>query len=252
MVRTRTALLLAGLLLLLAGPARASSLRLVTGTDFAPFADPSLPSGGLAGAVVLAAFAATDQPVEPLEFEPWKRGYADLLSAKVDAAFPYIRWPHRDGEVLYSEPIYEIVLVALFRAGSGHDYTGPDSLKDLSLCLPIGYGVSPPISDMIERKEIHVEQPATADICLKEVAEGRVDVFVGNTDMLDQRIAALFPAPTPFFRAPMPVNRHALHLIAARGNPGAAELIRRFNQGLAAIRADGRYDEIVRRQLGAS
>jgi len=253
MFQKRTACLLSGwMVALVCASASAAPVRLVTGTDYPPFADPSLPSGGLTGALVQAAFAAAGLPTDVLQFEPWKRGYADVLIGAADATFPYIRSPPREAEMLYSDPIYDIVLVALFRTGSGHQYTGPDSLRGLSLCLPIGYGTSEPISGLIESKAVHIEQPATADLCLKELAGGRVDVFVGAVDLLDRRIAALFGPAPPFYRAAVPVSQHSLYLIAARANPGAGDLVRRFNEGLALLHADGRYDEIVRRQMGAS
>jgi len=239
-------------LLLFAATAQASPVRLVTGADYPPFADPSLPSGGLTGAIVLAAFAAADLPVEPLQFLPWKRGYADLLTGSFDATFPYIRSPQRDAELLYSAPVYDIVSIALFRAGAGHDYSGPDSLKGLNLCLPIGYASAAPIAALIKADAVHLEQPASADLCLKELAAGRVDVFISAADLLDQRVAALFGTAAPFLRGKTPVDRQSLHLVVARDRPGATDLIRRFDAGLAIVRANGRYDEIVRRQLGAS
>jgi polar amino acid transport system substrate-binding protein len=253
MFKNRALVLWTALILpLLAGPADAAPVRLVTGTDYAPFADAALPSGGLAGALVQAAFAAVDVPVEPLQFEPWKRGYADVLAGVDDATFPYVRSPEREADMLYSDPIYDIVAVALFRAGSGRDYVGPDSLKGLNLCMPIGYAASPPIARLIASKAVSVEQPATADLCLKQLAEGRVDVFVAAADLLDRRIAALFGQAPVFFRAPTPVYSHSLYLIAPRTAPGATALIQHFDEGLAQIRADGRYDAIVQRQLGAS
>ena len=48
--------------------------------------------------------------------------------------------------MLFSDAIYDFVTVALFRAGSGRDYTAPDNLSGLTLCLPIGYAPSPPLA----------------------------------------------------------------------------------------------------------
>lgn len=240
---------------LLSVPAAAETMlpiRLVSGPNYPPFADPALPSGGLIGALVLAAFAEAGIPIDPLQFEPWKRGYADVLAGDFDATFPYIFSPQREAEMIYSEPVYDIVSVAVFRAGQGQDYDGPDSLRGMTLCLPIGYAASPPIAALIKDGAIHLEQPASADLCLKELAAGRVDVFVSAADLIDLRIAALFGATSPFQLAKQPVYRQSLHLIARRESPGGAELIRHFNDGLAMLRADGSFEAIVKRQLGAS
>jgi polar amino acid transport system substrate-binding protein len=241
-----------GLLLSASAAAAAPAVRLVSGPDYIPFADPSLPSGGLIGALVLAAFAAAGSAVEPVQFEPWKRAYADVLAGEFDAAFPYVRSAQRESEMLFSDAIYDIVTVALFRADSGRDYDKPSSLAGLSLCLPLGYAAALPLVGLIEAEAIHVEHPASPDLCLKQLAEGRVDVFVGATALIDLRAAALFGAPSPFRRGRTPVYHQSLHLVAPRANPGSADLIRRFNEGLAELRADGRYDEIVQRQLGGA
>ncbi|HLZ66344.1 MAG TPA: transporter substrate-binding domain-containing protein [Aliidongia sp.] len=237
---------------LLSAAAVAAPVRLVSGPDYVPFADPSLPSGGLAGALVQAAFAATGLTVEPVQFEPWKRAYADALAGEFDAAFPFVQSAQRETEMLFSDAIYDIVMVALFRADSGHDYATPSSLAGLSLCLPLGYAPAAPLAGLIEAEAIHVEHPASPDLCLKQLAEGRVDVYVGADDLIDQRVAALFGTASPFRRGRTPVYHQSLYLLAARASHGSADLVRRFNEGLASLRADGRYDEIVRHQLQAA
>jgi len=252
MLTRRSSAFFAALFCLVAASAVAAPVRLVSGPDYVPFADPNLPSGGLAGALVLAAFASADIAVEPVQYEPWKRGYADVLAGQFDATFPYVRSKQREAEMLFSDPIYDIVTVALFPADSGRDYSGPDSLKGLTLCLPIGYAPAPPLVPLIEAGAIRIQQPGNPDLCLKELASGRVDVFVNNGELIDLRAPALFGPAPPFVRGHIPVDRQALYLVAPRAAPGAADLVDRFNKGLAAIRADGRYEAIVRRQLGAS
>jgi polar amino acid transport system substrate-binding protein len=253
MFRRHFAALACALLLSVSAAAETvSPVRLVSGNDYQPFADASLPSGGLIGAIVVAAFAAADVAIDPVQFEPWKRGYADMLAGDFDATFPYIHSPERDTEVLFSDPVYDIVSVALFRAGDDHDYDGPDSLKGLILCLPIGYAASPPIDALIKGSLVRLEQPATPDLCLKQLAAGHVDVYVNAIDLVDLRTKALFGTAAPFLRAKQPVYRQSLHLIVARENPGGAALIQRFNEGLARIHANGSFDAIVKRQLGAS
>jgi len=251
MFRKRLAAVACGFLLSVSAAA-APGVRLVSGPDYVPFADPSLPSGGLAGALVQAAFAAAGLVTEPVQFEPWKRAYADALAGEFDATFPYIRSGPREAEMLFSDPIYDIVTVALFRAGSGHDYVEPGSLAGLSLCLPIGYAPAAPLVALIDAQAIHVERPSSPDLCLRELAEGRVDVFVGPGDLIDLRSIALFGRSPPFVRGAKPVYLQSLYLLASRTSPGSADLIRRLNGGLEQIRANGRYDRIVKRQLGAS
>jgi polar amino acid transport system substrate-binding protein len=81
------------LTLLAAAPGQAAGLRLVTGTDYPPFAGPELVGGGMATDLVTAAFQAAGSPIEPIEFLPWKRGYQAVLDGEFDATFPYADAP---------------------------------------------------------------------------------------------------------------------------------------------------------------
>ncbi|MBV8651112.1 MAG: amino acid ABC transporter substrate-binding protein, partial [Alphaproteobacteria bacterium] len=102
-------IILAAAVMLTTGVATASaqSYTVVSGNDYAPFADSKLPEGGIATEVVKLAFAAVDKQVT-IEWKPWKRGYQDTLANDNDATFPYVPTDERKAEMLYSDAIYSV------------------------------------------------------------------------------------------------------------------------------------------------
>ena len=237
--------------LLLAMPVQAAGLRLVTGTDYPPYAGPDLPGGGMATELVVAAFEAAGVAVEPVEYLPWKRGYQAVLDGEFDATFPYVTAPGRDLAMRFSAPIYELAIYPIFRADRMHAYTGPDSLAGLTLCQPVGYAQPATLQPMIDAGTLHLVQPATMPLCARQLLAGRVDLLINSPALFETIVRSEWhdgPAPV---MGDHPVERNALHLLAARASPQAAELLARFATGIAALQVDGRYDAILQRYLAA-
>lgn len=221
-------------------------IRLTTGTDYAPFADPTLPNGGLATTVVIAALDSQKLDWR-LVYLPWARGYLDLSRGAIDLSFPYIRTPQRQAEMLYSRPLFEVVQRLLIRRKDAGEAKSLDWLKARNLCSPLGYGLPPEITELLKSGEIRESQPEDSATCLDLLALGRTDATLVN----ESRLEALLnqrPADRDLFTlADFRVHYDTLHVIAARQNPQAAALITALNQGLDAIAGDGRLAEITAR-----
>jgi polar amino acid transport system substrate-binding protein len=72
----------------LAMPAQAATLDIVTGNDFAPYADEKLPNGGFATDLVREVIKKIGTETN-IRFLPWKRGYELTTSGETLATFPY-------------------------------------------------------------------------------------------------------------------------------------------------------------------
>lgn len=236
--------------LLLATSVQAAGLRLVTGTDYPPYAGPDLAGGGMATALVVAAFEAAGVAVEPVEYLPWKRGYQAVLDGEFDATFPYVAAPGRDQAMSFSTPIYEMVIYPVFRADRTHPYAGPDSLAGLTLCQPVGYAQPAMLQHMVDAGTLQLVQPATMALCARQLLAGRVDLLINSPALFQTIVRPEWHDGPALVMGDHPVERNPLHLLAARANPQAAALLAGFATGLAALHADGRYDAIVQRYLG--
>lgn len=230
------------------GRASAQPVGLVSGPEYPPYADAKLPNGGMLTEMTVAAFAAAGMPTTPVTFEPWKRGYAQVQTLRTDATFPYVRTADREQEMLYSDSMFDIDTVAVFAAGSQRDYTGPDSVRGLSICVPLGYAVDMTVEPMARSGDLKVVQNSDVEGCMRQVAAGRVDLFISSTLLVNHLIHRGLDASRYRFGS-TPVRRATLHLIVSRTNPRAAAIVEGFNRGLRALRDTGMWSDIVDRHL---
>ncbi|WP_445680355.1 substrate-binding periplasmic protein [Radicibacter daui] len=223
-----------------------SPVRLTTGTDYAPFSDPTLPNGGLATTVVIAALDSQKLDWR-LVYLPWARGYLDLSRGTVDLSFPYIRTPQRQAEMLYSRPLFEVVQRLLIRRKDAGEAQSLDWLKARNLCSPIGYGLPPEITELLASGQTRESQPDDSATCLDMLALGRTDAILVNESRLEAMLKQRPAERDLFTLADFRVHYDTLHVIAGRQNPQAGALITALNRGLDAIAEDGRLAEIAAR-----
>ena len=83
-----------------------NELHLVTGNDFKPWSDQSLPNGGVITEIVQTAFKQIGITTT-IEWLPWKRGYHSVASGQYGdyGTFPYSYSSARAVNVYYSIPI---------------------------------------------------------------------------------------------------------------------------------------------------
>ncbi|QNM98477.1 substrate-binding periplasmic protein [Chitinimonas koreensis] len=236
--------LAAALALSLALACQADSLSLVTGNDYAPFADSKLPNGGLAAEVAVKAFAESKTEVK-LDWSPWARGYEEAKSGRYAATFPYVKSAEREKDFIYSAPIYEIQQRAFAKPGSKFDFGHVASLAGSTVCVPLGWAPSASLLPLIKSGQIKKSEPKDISTCAQMVAAGRADYFV--TDQFQGRTAikgANLPADA-LTASSVVLESETLHLIAGRATPQGRSVIAAFDKGLETLRKNGGYDRIV-------
>ena len=81
----------------------------------------------------------------------------------------------------------------------------------------------------------------------RQLLAGRIDVFpldkVVGFDMLHRHFSPAERARLSFH--PLPLRSDNLHLLLSREIPGNAELIERFNRGLAQLRESGKVAQYL-------
>jgi polar amino acid transport system substrate-binding protein len=233
-----------GLGVLWAGPgaeaARAADYALVTGSEYPPYADQKLPDGGLALRIVREAFGAVGKTIT-IDILPWSRGFAMTGSGKFDATFPYVPSALRSPTMAASDPL--VVL-------ESHIWSDParriEHLKDVGdkrYCSPVGYSMPDKVQALADSKAITVFSPPTLVNCAKMIASDHADFIV--LDALVMK-AVLNETATALYESDEVVQYRPLAMLAAKTNPKSQAVLSDFNAGLAKIKADGRYDRIIR------
>ena len=160
-------------------------VALVSGNDYAPYADSALPQGGMTAEIVTRAFAKMGVG-SSIAWQPWSRGYQESKVGTFSATFPYVRTPEREADFLYSDVIVHLRYRLFVKAGrSNTDFSKLESLTGKSYCLPLGWAQVGVLNGMVTEGQIRVVRPPQMRNCMLMLSMGRVD-FVA----VDERLGA--------------------------------------------------------------
>ncbi|WP_169569873.1 substrate-binding periplasmic protein [Sneathiella limimaris] len=206
-----------------------------------------MPGGDVTREVVEAAFAAINQEIE-IQILPWRRGYEETLKADpIVATFPYVATPDRKEAFYYSDPImWSPPAVLLVRKDIDFKVETTEDLAGRLICYPFGYALPEGIAKLEARGELNLVRPKTAIGCLEIVLEGRSDATVTTEHVvgwLSQQLNLDISGLRFLKEIINPGDQY--YLIVSKSYPKAKDLLARFNTGLAKIKANGKYDNIL-------
>lgn len=234
--------------LVLSGAVAAGDLRLVTGDEYAPFTGKSLPGGGMLSQVVRAALAERGLSGS-LAWQPWNRGYLKTLRGDYDATFPYVRSDERETNFLYSAPLYVTEQYLFSRADDRIELEDLARMTGRRLCYPLGWQPPVAIQQLIEQGALRRHSPVGLKECARLLLLQRDDLFLAGRDLGESALLATGAEPSQFHRSTAAFGSSTLHLIVPRAHPRASELIAEFDRGLAALRASGKYRQLLENYL---
>ena len=225
------------------------TVKLVTGPDYPPFTAEDLPNGGVLSELTIAAFRAAGITVT-FEIQPWRRGFEALRAGQFDATFPYISTRDRRTEMLFSEPLLNVDVSVFTRPAAKLEFRGPEDLARMTLCVPIGYALSPRVGLLARSDLLRLHDNHSPRGCIRQVELGRVDAVILPRLQAQFLLQNEADTPTTLVEAAVPVERRWHFLIAPKSNPRAVAVVEAFNQGREILRANGQWDRIVVRHLG--
>lgn len=238
-----------------------AEMKLVTGTDYAPFTDRNWPGNGLVTELVNAAMEETPSPVSySVTWEDdWSKHLFPMLDSKqFDMGFPWLR-PNceeapdneRCANFHFSEPLVELLILLFTRAGDEFAYDTDADIEGKTLCRPKGYFTHD--LDRSGRRwladgKITLVQAESPTACFEALMAGQVDAvtineFLGVTKIHD---LGLVGRVVPLQR---PLSVEGLHVLISKKHWRGTTHLYRFNAGLAKLKQSARYDEIVARHL---
>jgi polar amino acid transport system substrate-binding protein len=242
-------LLLAAALGAVVSPAGAQRVELVTGHGDEPFADPGLPAGGMAAAIVRAAYATVPTKLDKIAFSDWKRGYKAVQRGDYAATFPYVKTPERREEMYFSDPIYVTKSYPALNARTSLRIDSMNELVGLTFCAPDDDGVPRAIKKLERQGKVFGARPAELIDCARMLRRQRVD-FVPTLKPVFRRTAEdAFGGTSAFRFGDLVIRRVSRHVIFPKGRDGAKAAVETFNAGLARVKESGRWTEIVERYV---
>lgn len=235
-------------------------ISFVTGNGYAPFADETLPGGGMMTQLVeMAVFRADPGISYNLTFiNDWQAHLDALLpSGAYDLSFPWIR-PRceapetlspgdqtRCNDFVFSGPFYEIVDGFFARRDSGLGAaTKYADFEGKRICRPEGFTTGVLDAVGLTAATITLTRPVEATDCFRALAAGEVDLVSIDAEVGDSALAALG------LTAEVEQNPHlttllSLHVIAHKSNQRAVAMIGQLDAGLIEMYESGEWFEIV-------
>ncbi len=218
-------------------------VTLVTGNRYYPFADHSLPQGGMSTEIVKAAFEASGFEARVL-FMPWRRGFIGVQRHLYEGTFPHFYTEELARDYLYSESIYPGQQRIYVSNNSGVKFNRISDLVGLRFCSPIGHAIDGSLQKLIDTAAISIISPSAPELCAKMLERHRVDFMA-----LDETVYNHMFRDLNLKAVGEPLANADLYLLLPLYDPNSEMLMKAFNSGLKCIKASGIFDDIVRRHL---
>jgi LysM repeat protein len=240
-------------------------IKFITGNNFAPFTDESLPEGGLVTELVKLALERSDpeQEYTVTFINDWDAHLKELMpSGAFDMGFPWalpdctkvallspdtqIRCTEYDA----SDNFLESAIGYYAKAGSELiNATSYDQLKDKRICRPDGwFTYDLEALELVEPKIPLLLRAPTQVECWRALLDDKVDVvtitsLAAETDFASMDIAdqvAQIPALTSI---------SSTNILIPKNNPNGEAYLALLNSGLKELRDDGTWFKIVSQRM---
>lgn len=241
MPRLHRAVALIGLLLL-GQSVYAQKLRLVADV-WPPFTDASLVNGGLATDIVTTALSRAGYASE-FEQVPWARALLGVGEGRYDVLVnawfneARTRFGQFSGEYLLNRVRF------IKRKDEPIEYDNLQQLHEYPIAVVRGYAYSAAFDEDPGLQKIPVHNFSMA---VRMLAADRVKLTLE-----DEYVARYYLArESPRLRnsvefLPQPLSENSLHILVSLKNPEHQQIVAGFDREIAAMKADGSYDRLLR------
>jgi polar amino acid transport system substrate-binding protein len=235
-------------------------VRLLTGSDIAPYADQILPQGGMITDLVSRALnaAVPGQQSRVAFVNDWASHLNYLLpEGAFDVSFPWYKPDCSKADKLnaemqslcaefeFSNPIFEIRVGFYTQTGSALVETGTlAALSGKRLCRPSGHVTFDLERIGLVKPDISIETQYTAKECFVRLVKGQVDVVTLDKSEADKQLRQLGIAKEIIEIGDLE-SVQTLHALVSKQNPNGLAHLELINRGLAELMASGKWFEVV-------
>jgi polar amino acid transport system substrate-binding protein len=236
-----------------------AQIKLLTGSNYAPFTQKDWVGGGMFTELVNASFESAPNPLTfSIKWEDdWSKHLFPMLDGKeFDMGFPWARpnceldpTNERCANFHFSDPVFEVLELLYTKADSTRVFADDSDIHGATLCRAKGY-FSHDLEEngrlWLTNNLVELVRPATPADCFKLLAEGKVD-FVAASEFLGPSTIATLGMEGQFKAMERAVSSSGLHVIISKRHWRGTTNLYRFNAGLEALKKTPRYDQIVDR-----
>ncbi|EKA5638189.1 transporter substrate-binding domain-containing protein [Vibrio navarrensis] len=228
--------------LLLAFSAHAATITAAQ-DPWPPFVQQDNMNKGISVEIVTEAFKTQGYDVD-FKIMPWTRALNDVKEGRVDVLVATWFTQERTSYLNYSQPYLENSLKFIKRKGDSFEYQDMSSLtgKNVGIVRNYGYG-----DEFLNATNFN--KPEANDLLTnaKKLLGNRIDLTLED-ELVAKSIlsgAGMNLADFEFTQNALSIN--PLHVTSGVANARNGEIIAAFNKGLAEIKANGTFDNILRK-----
>ncbi len=233
-----------------------------------PLTDEHANGGGLLTELTKAALERTDWPQAAHVEVLWDKDRASqmhgvLVEKRADLALP---WPKPSCEepamltgesaalcdgALASEPIFKALVVFFTKSDSDFDPTSDEGLSGHTICVPANRDLAPPTDEaarMIGDGRLKLVRPASMIDCLNLVGHGDADALLIN-ELEGKRAISDLGLSQAFRVVENAGSAQEMRIVVAKDLPKAEELLSALNKGIAKLKSEELYSQIVMKHL---
>lgn len=232
-------------------PLHAEAPKLANG-EWAPYLGKNLPHGGSASHIVSAAFKEAGVDVDYVWYgDAWNRAYNLAIKGKeVQGSLGWSYEAKREKDFYFSSDI----IIPGNKEGfwylkeKGFDWNDIKDLNGLKVGGVVGYSYGGKIDRAEKDGLIKLQLISDESTNFKKLLANRIDIFIAGEDtgkdMLKKNFTPEQAAKLAFH--PKPLRIAGYHVILSKAVPGNDTLMKKFDEGLKKLKADGRYDQIYK------
>lgn len=226
---------------LITSQAYAQNVNLVTNI-WPPYVDQALPDDGLAMKIVKTAFKRVGY-TPTVRVERWEKALEGSELGVYDIAGAIWKSDSRKKKLLYSDPYLKNNIILVASSKSQFEYNSLSDLRGLLVGILKDYAYD---EKFMKDPEILKFQANRLTQNLIAVQQGKLDVAVADKRLAMYELKHFMGDNRSDFRfLSNHLSSRNLYIAAPIANAQSKTLIRKFNQGLAAIKKDGTYQKIL-------
>lgn len=218
----------------------------ITSGEFPPYLSENLKYGGIGLRIIEEAFALEGVAIE-VGYYPWKRAYALVRDGQWQASATWSYNDVRNEQMFYSDPLYHSPYVFFHRKSDSLNWQSLDDLASFKIGASSGYAYTEAFWKYAGSNKLTVQTAETDEQNFRKLIRGRIDLFPINVDvgvyLLNKHFSDKDRNKITYH--PRRFTNPTTHLVFSRKVPSNATLVKRFNKGLAQLKASGVIDQYL-------
>jgi polar amino acid transport system substrate-binding protein len=201
---------------------------------------------GLYPTLIEAAFARMSIPIKAIA-EPWARVLKEVDDGKAGVGGLY-RNAAREAKYDFSKPIFEEVLAVYVPAGKTFPFKSVDDLGGKTIGIIRGWSYGDAFDKAKTDGKFKVEEVDSDAINMRKLENGRIDALVAIPQSADAIVKSQNLAGKVAM-LPQPLATNPTYLAFGK-TANKVGVLSKFDETLAAMKADGSYEAIVKKAFG--